>query len=76
MKRVLLNLGYFLRRNIGVGTSTAAGRIGSICCPFLVYTVSTKKEPIDTKTLIHTCVYAYACTEVLYILMRLITATP
>jgi len=25
-------------RNIGVGTSTAAARIGSICSPFIVYT--------------------------------------
>ena len=30
----------FIHRNIGVGTSTAAARIGSICSPFIVYTVS------------------------------------
>ena len=27
-------------RNIGVGTSSAAARIGSLCSPFIVYTVS------------------------------------
>ena len=36
-------------RNIAVGTSTAAARIGSLCSPFIVFTVSktcTVKFPL------------------------------
>jgi len=38
-----LKLKSFIHRNIGVGTSTAAARIGSICSPFIVYSVSVCK---------------------------------
>ena len=36
----------FIYRNIGVGTSTASARIGSMCSPFIVYTVSNKNNAI------------------------------
>ena len=41
---VELTLKSFIHRNIGVGTSTAAARIGSICAPFIVYSVSVYKS--------------------------------
>ena len=45
MMRMMMTV-IFIYRNIGVGTSTASARIGSMCSPFIVYTVSNKKNAI------------------------------
>ena len=45
MMRMMMTV-IFIYRNIGVGTSTASARIGSMCSPFIVYTVSNKNNAI------------------------------